>query len=71
MDRITDMKLRAYKGFFRDQFKEKTADILRNSRSLAEADGKLDSLVKEFDSAWEEIRNYYIPEDEGGEEDED
>ena len=67
MDRITGMKLRAYKRYFSEQFKAKAEDILKKSRSLDEADSRFDALVKEFDSAWDEIHNYYIPE---GEEDE-
>lgn|GEM_PF-7053218 len=52
-------KVQAYRNYFQEKYQKKVMDILSNSKSLDEADAKLEKAINKFDEAWEQVKNYY------------
>ena len=52
-------KVQAYRNYFQEKYQKEVMNILENSKSLEEADEKLEATINKFDTAWEQVKNYY------------
>lgn len=70
MDERVHRIMAAYKNYFRDKWKEDVEDILDNSKSLEEADQKLNEKMSAYDQAWDQVCHFYHLDEEDDEEEE-
>lgn len=52
-------KVAAYKDYFQKKYTEDVLKILSESRSMDEADQKLERTIMRYDEAWERVKDYY------------
>ncbi len=53
-----------YRRYFTAKWEKESFNILQNSHSLEEADGKLREKMEKFDQAWDQVAKFYHVDEE-------